>query len=212
MNNVNSNLKTPGESAGKEPERRDRNPRGEGERLRATLLEAATEMLAESENPESVSMRAVTRRAGVSPTALYLHFENREELFRAVSEACFAELGDVMCAAGESAGADPREQLVAMGHAYLRFARERPGHYAVLFQRHLTPVPEEDETKIGMEVFESLVDVVRRAGVADEDAFDYGVILWMALHGRASVASAMPGFPFPDEDRYVELLTERVLG
>jgi AcrR family transcriptional regulator len=211
MNNVNRDVKIrePGAGGG---ERRERNARGEGDRLRATLLEAATALLAESEDPEDVSMRAVTRRAGVSPTALYLHFENREELFRAVSEECFAELGAAMCAAGEAAGPEPRDQLVAMGHAYLRFARERPGHYAVLFQRHITPKPEDDETKLGMDVFESLVAVVHRCGVAEEDAFDYGVILWMALHGRAAVASAMPGFPFPEEDRYVELLTERVLG
>lgn len=201
MNNVNRDVKI-----------RDRNPRGEGERLRATLLEAATALIAESENPENVSVRAVTRRAGVSPTALYLHFENREELFRAVSEECFAELYEAMCAAGPGAGGEPRDQLVAMGHAYLRFAREHPGHYAVLFQRHITPIPEDGESKVGMHVFESLVEVIRRNGVADDDAFDYGVLLWMALHGRAAVASAMPGFPFPDEDRYVELLVERVLG
>jgi AcrR family transcriptional regulator len=201
MNNVNQ-----------DPKIRDRNPRGEGERLRATLLEAATELLAESENPESVSLRAITRCAGVSPTALYLHFESREELFRAVSEECFAELGAVMCAAGPDAGGEPRDQLVAMGHAYLRFARERPGHYAVLFQRQITSPPEDGESKIGMHVFESLVAVVRANGVPDDDAFDCGVLLWMALHGRAAVASAMPDFPFPDEDRYIELLTDRVLG
>ena len=91
-------------------------------------------------------------------------------------------------------------------------AREHPGHYAVLFQRHIEPKPEDDETKLGMEVFQSLVEVVRRCGVPDEDAFDYGVLLWMGLHGRAAVVSAMPGFPFPDEDRYVKLLEERVVG
>src|ERR1700743_291545 len=217
MNNVNQDLKMSGGSAGGEGERptagadgerRGRNARGEGDRLRATLLEAATELIAESENPENVSVRAITRRAGVSPTALYLHFADREQLFVAVSEQSFAELHTVMCAAGEGAGAEPRDQLVAMGHAYLRFARERPGHYAVLFQRHITPEPEEDdESKIGMHVFESLVEVVRRCGVPDDEAFDYGVVLWMALHGRASVASAMPPFPFPHEDRYVGLLT-----
>jgi AcrR family transcriptional regulator len=157
-------------------------------------------------------MRAITRRAGVSPTALYLHFADREQLFLAVSEECFAELHEVMCAAGPDAGGEPRDQLVAMGHAYLRFARERPGHYAVLFQRHIGPKPKDDETKLGIHVFESLVSVVQAAGVPEADAFDYGVLLWMALHGRAAVASAMPDFPFPDEDRYVELLTERVLG
>lgn len=212
MNNVNQDLKIRGRGAAGVGERRERNPRGEGERLRATLLEAATDLLAESENPEAVSVRAITRRAGVSPTALYLHFDSREGLFHAVSEACFAELGAAMSAAEAEAGDDPRDQLVAMGHAYLRFARERPGHYAVLFQRQITPPADEDEPKVGMDVFESLVEVVRRCGVPDADAFDYGVLLWMALHGRAAVASAMPGFPFPDEDRYVELLTERVLG
>jgi AcrR family transcriptional regulator len=201
MNNVNHEVKV-----------RGRNARGEGERLRAQLLEAATEMLAESEDPETVSVRAVTRRAGVSPTALYLHFENREQLFIAVSEECFAELGEAMRAAGAGAGDDPRDQLIAIGHAYLRFARERPGHYAVLFQRHINPQADDQEPKIGMHVFESLVEVVQRCGVPEADAFDYGVLLWMSLHGRAAVASAMPGFPFPDEDRYVELLAERVVG
>ncbi len=202
MNAVNKDLKI-----------RGRNPRGEGERLRAALLEAATELLAESENPEDVSVRAVTARAGVSPTALYLHFASRERLFRAVSEACFAELGAAMRAAAADAGESPRDQLLALGHAYLGFARERPGHYAVLFHRRIASA-ESDEggEKIGMDVFEILVDVVRRCGVPEADAFDDGVMLWMALHGRAAAASAMPGFPFPDEDRYVELLAARVLG
>jgi AcrR family transcriptional regulator len=193
-------------------ERRGRNPRGEGERLRAVLLEAATALLAENENPESVSVRAITKRAGVSPTALYLHFESRELLFRAVREESFAELHAAMGGAAEAAGAEPRDQLIAMGHAYLGFAREHPGHYAVLFQRHIAPPPGGKEAKPGMDVFGSLVEVVARCGVPEEEAFDYGVILWTALHGRASVASAMPNFPFPDEDRYIELLTSRVLG
>lgn len=204
MNDVNRGFKI-----------RERNPRGEGERLRATLLEAATELIAESEDPENVSVRAVTARAGVSPTALYLHFQSREQLFRAVSETCFAELGAATRAARDAAGPDPRDQLVALGHAYLRFARERPGHYAVLFQRHLTPEADEeddDEAKIGMDVFEILVEVVRRCGVPEAHAFDDAVVLWMALHGRAAVASAMPGFPFPDEDRYIRLLVARTLG
>jgi AcrR family transcriptional regulator len=200
MNDVNQDLKF-----------RERNPRGEGERLRATLLEAATELLAESENPDDVSVRAVTARAGVSPTALYLHFDSKEELERAVSEESFAALGAALRTAGERAGHDPRAALICSCHAYLRFARERPGHYAVLFQRRLPRSRPTGGPKIGMDVFEILVELVRRCGVSADDAFDHAVLLWMALHGRAAVASAMPGFPFPDEDRYVELLVEWAL-
>lgn len=202
MNTVNREVKT-----------RERSPRGEGERLRAVLLEAATELLAEKENPEEVSVRAVTARAGVSPTALYLHFEGREELVRAVSEECFAELGAELRASAVAAGDDPRVRLVAMGHAYLRFARERPGHYAVLFQRHLTTLePDEEGPMIGMDVFDLLVEAIRRCGVGEEDAFDDGILIWMSMHGRVSVASAMPGFPFPDEDHFLGQLVERILG
>jgi AcrR family transcriptional regulator len=192
---------------------RGRNPRGEGERLRAVLLEAATELLAERENPEEVSVRAVTARAGVSPTALYLHFEGREELVRTVSEECFAELGEELRAAAEEAGDDPRARLKAMGHAYLRFARERPGHYAVLFARHVTdPEEDDDGPKIGMDVFDLLVAAIAACGVPAEQAFDDGILIWMSMHGRVSVATAMPDFPFPDEDRFLDLLTDRALG
>ena len=201
MNDVNKDVKI-----------RRRNPRGEGERLRASLLEAATELLAEGENPDRISVRAVTARAGVSPTALYLHFEGREQLLRAVSEACFAELGTALREAEAAAGEDPRERLVAMGHAYLRFARERPGHYAVLFEHHIGGADPEDGPKIGMDVFEMLVEAIGRAGVASHDAFDDGILVWMALHGRVSVASAMPDFPFPADDHFIELLVAWVLG
>jgi AcrR family transcriptional regulator len=200
MNDVNKDVKI-----------RGRNPRGEGERLRATLLDAAIELLAESEDPDDVSVRAVTARAGVSPTALYLHFEGREQLVRAVSEQCFAEFGAALRAAEQGAGPDPRDQLIAMGHAYLHFARDNPGHYAILFARHLSPADPDDGPKIGMEVFEILTEVIGRAGVPPEEAFDDGILIWMALHGRAAVASAMPGFPFPAEDHYLEQLLARVL-
>jgi AcrR family transcriptional regulator len=203
MNAVNSNVKI-----------RGRNPRGEGDRLRAALLEAATELVAEKEDPDDVSVRGVTARAGVSPTALYLHFEGREGLFLAVSEACFAELGAVMGDARAAAGEDPREQLLALGRAYLRFARERPGHYAVLFQRKITDLDptDEEQRKVGMDVFEVLVDVVHRAGVDEAAAFDQAFLIWMSMHGRVSVAAAMPGFPFPEDEHFLRLLVDRALG
>src|SRR5580700_6564315 len=116
-------------------ELRTRNPRGQGERLRADLLAAAIDLLAERESVEDLSVRAVTARAGVSANALYLHFTDREELLAAVRERCFAELRSYVLEA-ESAGApdaDAEAQARAMCLAYLRFARERPGHYRVLF-------------------------------------------------------------------------------
>ena len=191
-----------------------RNPRGEGDRLRAALLDAATDLLGESQDVEGLSVRAVTARAGVSPTALYLHFADKDDLTRAVKARCFAALGEVLRQAEADDDGDPLEQLRALGRAYLRFAREQPGQYAILFQTHIPKAPPASSPAAagdvpGRDVFDILVRAVQRCLEGDGDPFEVACILWMALHGRAAVRSAMPEFPFPDDERYVALLLER---
>jgi len=46
----------------------------------------------------------------------------------------------------------------------------------------------------------------------DADAFGIAVALRMALHGRALAVGALPGLPFPDEEPFVDLLAERLVG
>jgi AcrR family transcriptional regulator len=197
---------------------RSRNQRGEGERLRTALLDAASELLAQSQDAEQLSVRAVTSRAGVSPTALYLHFADKDELTQAVKTRCFAALEEVLRGAESEHPDDPFEQLRAMGRAYLRFAAEQPGQYAILFHTHVpkpgAPPRREDHATAspGGAVFDVLVQATARCLQDDGDPFDVSCVLWMALHGRAAVRSAMPDFPFPDDDRYVALLVERCVG
>jgi AcrR family transcriptional regulator len=194
---------------------RARNQRGEGERLREALLDAAREILASSHDAEGLSVRAVTARAGVSPTALYLHFEDKDALATEVKRRCFAAFGAALRTAAAEHPDDPRAQVVALGIAYLRFAREQPGQYAILFHTYVpkqgaTPARRE-ETAVGMETFEVVVETVTRALPVPDRAFDVATILWMALHGRAAVRSAMPGFPFANEEDYVAMVVDRVL-
>ena len=66
---------------------RSPNPRGQGERLRTALLDAARDLLLELGDQSKLSVRAVTARAGVTPNALYLHFADKEALLRAVMTA-----------------------------------------------------------------------------------------------------------------------------
>jgi AcrR family transcriptional regulator len=197
---------------------RVRNQRGEGERLRTSLLDAAAELLAESQDVDQLSVRAVTSRAGVSPTALYLQFHDKEELTHAVKQRCIAALADVLRAADEEHEGDPFAQCVAMGLAYLRFAHEQPGQYAILFhtrvpkdgKHHKRPDP---DLGVGAECFALLMNAVTRC-VRKEDegkVFDLSCELWLSLHGRATIRTAMPDFPLPDERAYVELLAERML-
>ena len=78
---------------------RPRNPRGQGERLRTTLMDAARELLLELGDQDKLSVRAITARAGVSPNALYLHFADKDELLSALMIASYKELRDFLRAA-----------------------------------------------------------------------------------------------------------------
>ncbi len=117
---------------------RPRNPRGEGGRLREQLVQAAAELLDELGDASRLSVRAIARRAGVSPTALYLHFPDRDALVTATCDACFTAFNDTLLAAA-SGDSDPRTRLEAMGLAYLAFTERQPALYAVIFSARRPP-------------------------------------------------------------------------
>ena len=197
---------------------RPRSPRGEGERLRATLLDVATELLAEVHDIDRLSVRAVTSRAGVSPTALYMHFADKDELVDAIKHRCFTALREWVAAAGAEAD-DPRARLYAMGKAYLSFARERAGWYAVCFQTRFGEAQEDnlpparDTEDADALVFLDLMDAVAAVvETSEEELFEISTVIWAALHGRASLLQAMPVCPLPDEDRWLSRLAQIVIG
>ena len=192
---------------------RNRNPRGQGERLRTALIDAARELLLELGDQSKLSVRAVTARAGVSPNALYIHFANKDELLNAVMNASYREwratLND-----GVPADGTPIEQLRAYCHGYFRFARERSGIFRVVFMttiREGVPVPVrdgpvgEDE---GVDSFNDFLAIITRCLPTDADAFSQAAYFWAGLHGRVALGDAIPTFPWPSEDDYIERMIQ----
>ena len=197
---------------------RKRNPRGEGERLRAALMEATVELLLERGSSDQLSIRAVTSRAGVSPTALYLHFADKQELLRAVCDEAFEELIAFLGEAAAGHDGDALGQLEAMGAAYLDFAHQRPALYRVLFA---TPgrfggaerPPEEDP---GKRALGALVEVTARAAPEHPDPLGVALQLWTGLHGFVSLQSVMPEIgqkmQWPSDGEYLKALIRAHLG
>jgi AcrR family transcriptional regulator len=198
---------------------RARNPRGQGERLRAALIDAAIDVLSEVADVEALSVRAVTARAGVSPTALYLHFADKDELLTAVKERCFAELRGYVLEAEQAAAPDARRQADAMCLAYLAFAAEQPGHYRVLF--HTRRPSGEDGGPSAIDATEALAswppeaaeafrDLARGVGRClndGRDVFEVATMVWTSLHGFAALR-AIRHSPFPSAGRYVAVLLD----
>jgi AcrR family transcriptional regulator len=189
---------------------RARNPRGQGERLREALIEAATELLAELEDAEALSVRAVTARVGVTPTALYLHFADKDELLETVKDRCFGELRSHVRAAEDQAGPDPRAQLEQMCEAYVRFAAEHPGHYRVLFYTRRRRQLEWSDA--GREAFGDLVRAVERCLLAGRDPSPVALMVWAGLHGYVGLRAISGHFLLPDPATNIEQLLDAHLA
>lgn len=102
--------------------------------LRRALIDAAIAALSEG-GPESIGLRDVARRAGVSPAAPYRHFENRAALLAAVATEGFEAFRHAQELARE--GLAPDDQLAAMAHAYVRFALANPQLFRLMFSAGL---------------------------------------------------------------------------
>jgi AcrR family transcriptional regulator len=100
--------------------------------LRAALVEAGLKAL-ETQDIEEISLRQLAREAGVSPTAVYRHFPDKDALLSALGEAGIAQMSAWQReAAAASSGGDA---FTATGRAYVRWALANPALFRLAFGR-----------------------------------------------------------------------------
>jgi AcrR family transcriptional regulator len=148
--------------------------------LRAALVRAAIELLEESGEAE-LSLRAVARRAGVSPAAPYRHYADREALISAVAAVGYRELAERLVAAHPSPSTP--EQLASVAIAYVQFALERPALFRIMFGE---PCDRDNDERVAATATVSryLRAIVERTfPQADADALATAV--WALVHGLA---------------------------
>ncbi|HEY5700217.1 MAG TPA: TetR/AcrR family transcriptional regulator [Acidimicrobiales bacterium] len=188
---------------------RERNPRGQGERLRVDLIDAAVELIAETGSVDGVSLRAAAKRAGVSPMAVYNHFADKDALLVAAVEHCWDEFQAAIAATLDEP--EPSARLRAAGDAYVRFALEHPGRYAVMFSgtRNLP----ERAVPIGMSAFDTLVAMVADILDARHDGRDPAFVAVQVhtwIHGMVSLLGCAPDGPWPSTDALLDDLLVRL--
>ena len=167
--------------------RRPRSRRGDGGQLRADIIEAARQILAESGGFEGLTLRGVARRVGIAATSIYLHFPDTEHLAEAATEQTFADL--TAAAAAAAAGiSDPGEELLVRCRAYCHFGLDHPGHYRVMFHQALAPslaaTPDDTPGRRAFQVLVRAVEACQTAGVATAtgDPFRLASLVWAAEH------------------------------
>ena len=154
--------------------------------LRSALLSAAGEILSE-EGVTKLSLRGAARRAGVSQTAPYRHFRDKEALLAALASGGFRELAETM---QQLAGAatEPPQRLLATGQAYVAFALEKSALFRLMFGPEIPDKASYPELwAAASEAFAVLTREVSRGQVTETQAFDRAVAAWSLVHGLATL-------------------------
>jgi AcrR family transcriptional regulator len=156
----------------------DRRPYHHGD-LRRAILGAALDVIA-SDGPSALSLRDLARRAGVSHAAPAHHFKDRTGLLTAIAAEGFELLSS-----GLTEAADLRDA----GVRYVRFAREHPAHFQVMFTPGLLRENDVELTTAKALAAERLRAAVAAvpAGGRGSDSRLAGVAAWSLAHGFATL-------------------------
>ena len=154
--------------------------------VRRLVLDAAIAII-ELEGAESLSMREVARRAGVSHQAPYHYFGDRSGIFAAISEEGFTGLAQAFRDVHETEMPATKAGFIA----YLNFAREHVGHFRVMFRNDICGVTTHALTQTAADsAFDELRLMVSRITGPEIDpnkAFTFAAMLWSLSHGLATL-------------------------
>ncbi len=187
--------------------------------LRQEIIDAARDILAR-EGYAQLSMRKVAERIEYSPTAIYLHFEDKRDLVFQVCEETFGrlvtELGTL-----DTEFKDPIERLRHGMHRYVAFGLRHPQHYLATF----VAVPQEqlpedierynNPDSNGMHALGILracvVACIESHAFRPVDADVTSRALWTNLHGVTSLLIQMPNFAWGDQQAVIDTVVDTAI-
>jgi AcrR family transcriptional regulator len=175
------------------PPKSARKAKGDGHLRRAEILGAA-ERIFIRDGYQGATIRKIAEEVGVSSTALYMHFRDKDEI---LLEICEGAISTLLASNSEISGRpiDSVSRVRMMLDAYMRFGLENPNTYRLAFcsaPAEFAAQRREVTEDLGVRCYERFMSVVAeiaaegrlRLGDADDAAFT----LWAACHGLVSLA------------------------
>lgn len=165
------------------------------ERKRGSDLLTPALSVLQREGPAALTMRRVAEEAGVTATALYRHYADKDELLKALVRHVYGIF--VQSLACEPPKENPEAWLRIAFDRYLRFALEHPNYYRLLFiEPHgigIDRYPEDFEKgkSAGFRQLRDIVAECMRAGVLAgspaKDAADVALSVYAHMHGMITL-------------------------
>jgi AcrR family transcriptional regulator len=155
--------------------------------LKNALIKAGVEILAK-DGVSGLSLRKVASKAGVSHTAPYSHFADKQSLIAAISTEGFRQLYERASAVAEEYKAKPSTQLVEVAWAYVQFALDDRDRFKVMFSDVLEKEKEYPdfvaESQRNFQLVKTVVEANQAAGVLQSGPSDLVALsAWSMIHG-----------------------------
>jgi len=157
--------------------------------LRQALIQSGLELIGE-QGARALTLRELGKRAGVSRMAAYRHFRDRAALLDAIREAGFELFAEALEQARLAAGGDFNAVMQALAVAYVRFAREHPAYFEVMFSPSEASAASY-HSDAGERAFEALHGTIREGQASGDVRAGNSLLLasaaWAIVHGISTL-------------------------
>jgi AcrR family transcriptional regulator len=157
--------------------------------VRSRLLKTASEILSEK-GIKKLTMRSLGSKVGVSRTAPYRYFKNKDALLLAIAEEGFNELTIRYRKINRDNSLDSFSRLQHIGLAYIEFAIKNPGAFRLMFGRQI--IQQDRSEKLCSDAKKTFNEYLIAVKALEEDksitSVDYAVLanyFWTIVHGLA---------------------------
>ena len=163
--------------------------------LRSALLDAAATRI-ENQGIEGLSLRKLADDVGVSRSALYHHFRDKNALLNAVAANGFANWIAMTSESGGDESVPAPVRMKQFVYGYVHWAVEHPQLYDLMFGRPIwkNDLADDELKDVAYPAFQYMLGLIthwQEQGVllADKPALRQTQVIWAILHGLAKLVT-----------------------
>ena len=143
---------------------------------------------------EATTIRNIAEKIEYSPSTIYQHFKDKNEIFYTIHSEAFAELVRYLNAS--EMHKNPMDQLIALGQIYVQFALENPELYDLMFIME-APIDFlnylEDanwiEGKMAFDYLKSVIaNCIQQGLIKETDMESLSYLIWSTVHGLVTIS------------------------